>query len=448
MEEGLIHEWVVDEGESVSVGDTVLIFETEKTTAEIDAEEDGVLLRKVVEAGATVTIGTTLGYIGSESEANDIPTESDEDTGNGDERTSRSATDDSEEATPVQPEIRATPSARQTAREYGVDVTAVGRAVDVQQVRPKHVEQFLNESGALDGSEVRGSPAARRIAEDNDVEISEIGEAFETDRVRMADVDEYVEQIAVSERDEQVADELDQSREPTVRETIPITGGKKVMFDRMQTVSSTYGSTTTVARADVTELMDLLGSIKEPWREHNGVSPSLTAFVIRAVADEIGAYDVLNAAVDDSKSPPEVRTFEDVNIGIAVDTDHGLLVPTVYDADESTVSKLSERVASLATQAREQSLAYEQQQNGTFTVSNAGTFGAYINTPQINPPQTGILGVCTVNEEPGIVDGEIIPRKFVHLTLTYDHRVVEGGTAVSFLQDVKGRLEEPQSLLS
>jgi len=231
---------------------------------------------------------------------------------------------------------------------------------------------------------------------------------------------------------------------------VSITGGRKVMFDRMQTVSSEYGSTTTIARVDVTELMDLLDSLEEPWNEHHGVSPSLTAFVVRAVAEALPNYPMLNAEIetpDDGDTPPQVTQFDDVNVGLAVDTDHGLLVPTLYGADEASVVQLCGRIADVARQAREQSLDYEQQQNATFTVSNAGTFGAYINTPRINPPQTGILGICTVNEEPGIVDGEVVPRKFVHLSLTYDHRVVEGSTAVQFLQSVKRRLESPASLL-
>jgi pyruvate/2-oxoglutarate dehydrogenase complex dihydrolipoamide acyltransferase (E2) component len=125
-----------------------------------------------------------------------------------------------------------------------------------------------------------------------------------------------------------------------------------------------------------------------------------------------------------------------------------LLVPTVRGADGLSVRELGAEIRRLAEAARNRELGAGEMQDGTFTVSNAGALGAYINTPQINPPQTGILGMCTVTEEPGVVDGEIVPREFMHLCLTYDHRVVEGATAVQFLQAVGARLEEPQSLLS
>ncbi|MFC6723765.1 2-oxo acid dehydrogenase subunit E2, partial [Halobium palmae] len=226
----------------------------------------------------------------------------------------------------------------------------------------------------------------------------------------------------------------------TVAERVPIEGTRQVMFDRMQTVSSEYGSTTTIARVDVTELLDLYEQLSESW-DHD---LSITAFVLRAVAQNIGDYPELNAEVSDEA----LTTFEDVNLGIAVNTDNGLLVPTIYDADERTLRELGDAVTSLAKRAGDGELDYDEMQNGTFTVSNAGGLGAYINTPQINPPQTGVLGVCTVFDQPAVVDGDVVPRKMMHLSLTYDHRVVEGATAVTFLQSVKDALEAPTSLLS
>lgn len=482
MEEGLILEWTVDEGEQVSAGDTVVVFETEKTTAEIEAEQDGTLIQKLVDAGETVPIGTTLGYVGTEDEAGDAPT-SDRESRSDDVDTDGAetavvdadGTDATEQATTATTEagtdrdtlnesstpaeaakgdadtsgiVRASPSARKTARSHGVDVDVVGAELGMTQVSSDDVERYVRRE--RNGREIRGSPAARRVADEEGVRIEAVGEAVGTDRVRLADLETYTAETPAKTTSEPQVEEERTFEERSVKETVPITGGRKVMFDRMQTVSSEYGSTTTIARVDVTELMDLLDSLEEPWNEHHGVSPSLTAFVVRAVAESLPNYRMLNAEIetpDGGDAPPQVTQFEDVNVGLAVDTDHGLLVPTLYGADEASVVQLCGRIADVARQAREQSLDYEQQQNATFTVSNAGTFGAYINTPRINPPQTGILGVCTVNEEPGIVDGEVVPRKFVHLSLTYDHRVVEGSTAVQFLQSVKRRLESPGSLL-
>jgi pyruvate/2-oxoglutarate dehydrogenase complex dihydrolipoamide acyltransferase (E2) component len=214
------------------------------------------------------------------------------------------------------------------------------------------------------------------------------------------------------------------------------------MFDRMAEVARTYASTTTVQRVDVTDLLSLRDRLREAWDD----PLPTTALVVRAAADCLPDYPLLNAAVEDEEV---VRTFEDVNVGVAVDAgDSGLLVPTVYDADDLTLRETGREVERLSTGAREGTLDTADLRNGTFTVSNAGGLGAYINTPMINPPQTAVLGVCTVVEEPALQDGEVVPRKRLHLCLTYDHRVVAGTDAVGFLSAVRSRLETPETLLS
>ncbi len=296
--------------------------------------------------------------------------------------------------------------------------------------------------------------------------LEAVADAAETDRVRAADVRSYVERDAgdgatepsTTAAESAVAEPAVESavesgsgadgaaverdpREPRVARDTPITGARSVMFERMGTAAGEYASTTTVARVDVTELLGLYDRLSTAWDE----DPSLTAFVVRAVGRSLPDYGVLNAEVVDGE---RLRLYEDVNVGIAVDTDDGLLVPTIYDADDRTVRALSREIGRLASGAREGTLEHDDLQNGTFTVSNAGNLGAYINTPRINPPQTAVLGTCAIVDEPGVVDGDVVPRKFMHLTLTYDHRVVEGATAVGFLQEVKSQLEAPESLLS
>jgi len=464
MEEGLIVEWAVDEGERVSAGDPVVLFETDKATDELVAEQDGLLLAKSVEVGKTVPIGTTLGYVGTDAERDAVPTGAaiqPESAGTTPEESTAGETDAVTDGTRDEADdgpIRGSPSARRAAREQEVSIETVARELGVQQIRDEHVEQYASRDGRPDGpsadeTKVRGSPAARRIAREQGIDVQTVGEALDTTRVRMDDVEAYLERHATEPADgvETASPATDGTPTPPVTEDVPVIGTRRVMYDRMQEVATEYASTTTVARVDVTELTSLIDSLVEPWETHHGVSPSLTAFVVRAVAESLREYRVLNAEIVAPEGPddsPVVRQFADVNVGVAVDTDHGLLVPTVRGADERSVRELGAAVGRLAEAARSRELEPEQLQGGTFTVSNAGTFGAYINTPQINPPQTGILGMCTVTEEPGVVDGEVVPREFMHLCLTYDHRVVEGATAVQFLQAVGARLEEPQSLLS
>lgn len=445
MEEGLVTEWVVDEGESVAEDDVVVTFESDKATSEIRAEQDGKLLRKAVPAGETVKIGTTLGYVGTDDERDQVgeggttPGEADLASESDVEETNAGAGDGL---------VRATPKARQLAREKATSIEEIAAAAGVNRVTPGDVEAYDGTASAAgsapesaaDGETVLASPLARKTASDEGVALADVRDTVGHERLRVADVEEYV--ASASETTTGTAESTSDEGGRTVAEEVPIQGTRQVMFDRMQQVSSEYGSTTTIARVDVTELLDLYDQLGDAWGEDADLS--LTAFVLRAVAQHLPDYSELNAEVDEES----LTLFEDVNLGLAVNTDEGLLVPTIEDADELTVRDLGTSISDVAGKARDGELSYDEMQNGTFTVSNAGGMGAYINTPQINPPQTGILGMCTVFEDAAVVDGEVEPRKMMHLCLTYDHRVVEGATAVHFLQAVKDALEEPASLLS
>lgn len=465
MEEGTVTEWRFDEGDQVSEGDAVVIIESDKSEVEVTAEQDGVLLDIRVEAGNTVPVGTELGRVGSPEEATDGDETTDvvehdgtatDPTERGDELLDVATRTDSAAADGP---VRATPTARRIARERGVSIEAVlTNAEEGVSVRPEHVKAY-DRSADTSETEILGSPYARVVANDHGVSIEEVGETFGTNRVREADVERYVEEHEVAASNVVGAD-ADDERTPSVESTVsadesaaseravredrPLTGAAGVMYDRMGTVAREYASTTTVQRVDVTALLDLYERLAPAW-EKQGDSLSLTAFVVRAVARTLPDYAELNAAITDEEM---LRIYEDVNIGIAVDSDRGLVVPTIFDADGRSVRELSAEIDRLAGKARSGSLGPDEMQDGTFTVSNAGSLGAYMNTPQINPPQTAILGICKVFDEPGIVDGELVSRKKMHLCLTYDHRVIDGATAVGFVSQVADLLEAPESLLS
>lgn len=432
MEEGLVVEWLVDEGASVSAGDPVVLIETDKMTSEVTADEAGELLSIEVPAGQTVSIGTVLGYVGSDP--SELPA-------SGKDSVSEPETEGS---SGDQPTVRASPDAKRRAREAGVSIDSVGEELGVTQVRGEHVETYVTEntgSSGVDGdSLILGSPYAKQVAADHEVSIADVGVELDTDRVRAADVREYHSSIAPGDGEESVS-----SGGRSVRRTIPIEGTRQVMFDRMSRVNDEYASTTTVARVDVTELLDVRDRLTRDWERTENVAPSLTAFVVRAVAETLPEYGVLNAEVEDDSS---ITVYDSINIGVAVSTDGELLVPVIQDADALSVRELTEEINHLAKRAQEDALSYDELQDGTFSVSNAGSLGAFLNTPQINPPQTGILGVCRVFDQPGIEDGELVERQLLHLTLTYDHRVIEGATAVGFLNDVQALLEHPYSLFS
>ncbi|MFD1600214.1 dihydrolipoamide acetyltransferase family protein [Halobellus rarus] len=444
MTEGLLLEWHFDVGESVSEGDPVLDFESEKMVGEVAANQDGVLLRTEVEEGETVAVGTVLGWVGEEGET---PPETEEPAEGASE--SEGEVEPDAESNEVDGIIRGTPTARRKAREVGVDIETVGAELGVNRVTPKEVEQYISDDPAgptaetlqQTGDEILGSPWARTVAAEEGVDIQEVGETLGESRIQERHIKKYLEERPTESEPTQKSD---QTGLP-VAEEISITGGEKVMFDQMSRVAKNYASTTTAARVDVTSLLDLYDDLKTTWVNEQGDSLSLTAFTARAVSQTLPEHPRLNAEYVEEENV--LRVYDQVNLGIAVNSDDGLIVPTIYDTEDSSVKELSRSIEEIAAKVNNRELEPEDLENGTFSISNAGSLGAYINTPQINHPQTAILGVCKIFEDAGVVDGEVVPRKYMHLCLTYDHRVIEGAEAVGFLQSVKSKLESPKSVL-
>jgi pyruvate/2-oxoglutarate dehydrogenase complex dihydrolipoamide acyltransferase (E2) component len=444
MTEGLLLEWHFEAEDSVSEGDPVLDFESEKMVGEVTANQDGVLLQKEVEEGETVAVGTVLGWIGEEGE-----TPPNEEVSAETESESERDIEPDVESNEVSGVIRGTPTARRKARAADVDIEAVGTELGVNRVTPEAVEQYISDSpGGPDadvsqqtGNEILGSPWARTVAAEEGVEIQEVGETLGESRIRERHIRKYLEERPAEPEPTQKSDQTGL----TVAEEISITGGEKVMFDQMSRVAKNYASTTTAARVDVTPLLDLYEDLKATWVNEQGDSLSLTAFTARAVSQTLPEYPRLNAEYVEEENI--LRVYDEVNLGIAVNSDDGLIVPTIYDTEDSSVKELSRSIEEIAAKVDNRELEPEDLENGTFSISNAGSLGAYINTPQINPPQTAILGVCKIFDDVGVVDGEVVPRKYMHLCLTYDHRVIEGAEAVGFLQSVKSKLESPKSVL-
>lgn len=451
MTEGTLVEWNVDVGDPVDEGDPVLHFETDKMVSEIAANQEGVLLERRVEEGETVAVGTVLGYVGEagetppsdETEAVTTPDETAAEAGS-----TSGATGDEPAASTI---TRATPAARRAAREAGVDVETVAGSQGANRVTPADVEAYVAsdetavESVAQGDAEILGTPWARVVASDNGVTVQEVGASMGVDRVRERHVREFLDAEPEPTTEPTEAVPSDERGPPTVADEVAIAGGAKVMFDQMSHVAKNYASTTTAAKVDVTALLELYEDLKTTWVEEQDDALSLTAFVARAVAQTLPAFPRLNAEYDEATET--LRLYEDVNLGIAVNSGDGLIVPTIYESDDASVRELSRDIETVAEKVEERRLEPGDLENATFSISNAGSLGAYINTPQINPPQTAILGVCKIFDDAGVVDGEVVPRKFMHLCLTYDHRVIEGADAVRFLQRVKGSLETPSSLL-
>jgi pyruvate/2-oxoglutarate dehydrogenase complex dihydrolipoamide acyltransferase (E2) component len=226
-------------------------------------------------------------------------------------------------------------------------------------------------------------------------------------------------------------------------EEIRLEGLRKAIAEHMVASVRTAPHVTTVAEVDVTELVGFRRHYKERFQQEEGVPLTYMPFIFRAVVDGLKAFPTLNSSLDGERIL--VRRY--YHIGLAVAAPEGLVVPVLRHADRLPVRQLARAIHDLAERGRVRKLRPEELSGGTFTISNPGVFGGVLSTPIIHQPQAAILNVQAIRTQPAVRDGVIVPRELMYLCLSYDHRIVDGATAVQFLQHVRGGLEHPLALI-
>lgn len=265
---------------------------------------------------------------------------------------------------------------------------------------------------------VLASPAAKRLAREYGVELALVEGTGPEGRIIEEDVRRFVETKAV----------------PRVREVIPLTGIRKTTAERVSQSARTAPHSTITMEVDMSNATKL--------REE--VQASYTDMLVKAVAKALVEHPIMNSTLVGE----ELKVFEDINIGVAAATEKGLVVPVIRNADKKPLTEIASIRKELVEKARQAKLTREEMTGGTFTVTNLGMFGVDVFTPIINPPETAILGAGRVVERPMVVDKEIVVRPTMHLSLSFDHRIVDGAPAAQFLQKVKKTLEDPRLLLT
>ncbi len=218
---------------------------------------------------------------------------------------------------------------------------------------------------------------------------------------------------------------------------------RQTIAQRLVEAQQTAAMLTTFNEVDMGAVMDLRARRKEAFKEQHGVNLGYMSFFTKAVVGALKAFPEMNSELQGD----ELVLKKYYDIGIAVSTDEGLVVPVVRDADRKTFAEIERAIADLATRAREGKLALSDLQGGTFTITNGGLFGSLNSTPILNVPQVGILGMHAIQERPVARNGEVVIRPMMNLAVSYDHRVVDGATAVRFLVKVKQLIEDPETLL-
>jgi 2-oxoglutarate dehydrogenase E2 component (dihydrolipoamide succinyltransferase) len=406
--------WLKQEGEAVKSGEPLVELETDKINFEVEAEQDGVLESIAKGEGETVNVGEVIGTIGE---------------GDG-----RPAAQPEEEEAPEG--VAEAPEEERAEAEEGAE--------PAEEEADGHREM---EDG------VRASPSVRKLAREYDIDLAEVSGSGSGGRVTREDVERLIRDRTAEKTEEPpAAPEEDGRREErpaaedgrgALEERVRMSRRRQTIARRLVEAQQTAAMLTTFNEADMSAVMELRNRRKEEFQERHGVKLGFMSFFVKASIGALKAFPKINAELQGD----ELILKHYYDIGVAVNTEEGLVVPVVRDADKKSFADIEQAIGDLAVKARERKLALEDLQGGTFTITNGGIFGSLVSTPILNAPQVAILGMHKIQERPVVVDGEIQIRPMMYLALSYDHRIVDGADAVSFLVRIKELIEDPTSLL-
>ncbi len=383
--------WHKRAGDSVRRDENLVDLETDKIVLEVPAPSDGILKELKIDDGAIVTGGQVLALLEPGEAATAAP--------------STSAEGSSTEAAPTE----ADSSAEESAKRLG--------------------------------------PAARRLVEERGLDPSAIPGTGRDGRVTKGDVLDFLEsrhaRLAESEEDAPTTEPSAGGGISRVEQRVAMTRLRARIAERLVEAQHTAAMLTTFNEVDMTEVMGLRARYRDEFRERHGVKLGFMSFFVKASIEALRRYPVLNASLDDT----DIIYHEYFDIGVAVSTDRGLIVPIIRNAEAKNYADIERAIADFGVRAQSGSIDMDDLTGGTFTITNGGIFGSLMSTPILNPPQSGILGMHKIQQRPTVVDGEIEARPMMYVALTYDHRVVDGREAVQFLVALRELLEDPARLI-
>jgi pyruvate dehydrogenase E2 component (dihydrolipoamide acetyltransferase) len=413
MESGTIVRWLKTEGDAVSKGEPLYELDTDKVTQEVEAESDGVLL-KIVIADGEVDVGTTVGIIGAQDE--DVSALlAGAQGGNGDAPTPV-VTPEAAEA--EEPEVT-----QAAAEETPSDTVSQAQEASVAEEEP------AAPPARGEGEPVKASPLARRIARERGVDLAQITGTGPEGRVIAEDVEKAAAQPA--------APAAAAPAEPAEAEIVELTKTRNTIARRLTEAWQAPVFQLTVT-ADATELVTTRERMVELLRERE-TKPTVSDVLTRIVASALVRHRPVNAHFVDGK----IHRFPAANVGLAVAAPGGLVVPVIRDADRKSVQQIAADRADLVSRARDGKLKLPDLEDGTFTISNLGMYGIEQFIAVLNPPQVAILAVGTIEDRPAAIDGEFAIVPTMTMTLTCDHRAIDGSEGAEFLRTVKSYVEAP-----
>ncbi len=395
--EATVARWTKKAGDAVRKDEVLVELETDKVSLEVVAPEDGVLTDIAAGEGETVEPGALLGRVSA---------------GGGAVATAPAA-----EAKPA-PKAAAAPKPQPAA-------------VETKAPAPQPAQPIL-------------APSAARIVEENALSPAAIKGTGKDGRITKGDALVALEARAVEAKAEQPVQVAAAAREVGPREErVRMTRLRQTIARRLKEAQNTAAMLTTFNEVDMSAVMGLRNQYKDVFEQRHGVRLGFMSFFVKAAVAALKAVPDVNAEIDGT----DLIYKNHYDIGVAVGTERGLVVPVLRDADALDLAGIEKGIAELGKKARDGALALEDLQGGTFTISNGGVYGSLMSTPILNAPQSGILGMHKIQDRPMVVGGQVVIRPMMYLALSYDHRVVDGQGAVTFLVRLKEHIEEPSRLL-
>lgn len=399
VSEATVAQWLKKEGEAVKADEPIVELETDKVTLEVNAPEDGVIAKITVGEGETVEVGAVLGQMGEGSAAND-----------------------------------SAPAKEEPKKE------------EAKEVAPKA------EAASKDSSEAKTSPAVRKMLSDNSLDASDINGTGKDGRITKEDVQNFLEKHGtpdaaptpktsdVTKTTAPKAAREDSPREERVR----MTKLRQVIASRLKEAQDTAAMLTTFNEVDMGPVMEMRKQYQDQFVKKHGIKLGFMSFFVKAAINALKEFPAVNAEIDGT----DIIYKNYYDIGVAVSTPQGLVVPVIRDADQMTMAEIEAKIVDLGTRARDGKLSIDEMTGGTFTITNGGIFGSMLSTPILNTPQSGILGMHNIVQRPVVTkSGDIEARPIMYLAHSYDHRIVDGREAVSFLVRIKDAIEDPARLV-
>jgi len=390
ISEVTIASWLKNDGDMVKLDEAICSIESDKATLEISAPKAG-KLKILVKEGETVAIGTKVAEV--------------------DESASAGATTTVESKTP--------------AKEAPATVAVQKENAESKNFPSPAAQKILAEKG-VDAGSVQGSGKDGRITKADAM----AAEAKASSAPQESSLKALARETMASSF----------SRE-TRREKM--TGLRKTIASRLVSAKNTTAMLTTFNEVDMSAVMELRKKYKDSFKDKHGVGLGFMSFFTKAACAALKQYPAVNGMIDGN----EIVYHNYADVGVAVSTPRGLVVPVIRNAESMGMAAIESKIIELATRAREGKITIEEMQNGTFTITNGGIFGSMLSTPILNAPQSAILGLHNIVERPVAVNGQVVIRPIMYLALSYDHRIIDGRESVSFLKAVKEMIEDPARLL-